>query len=463
MEARTTLTKGEVIPNDDPKLNSDDSYGCTTCSYPVEILKFEEDKNTVIFKCLNPKGKNFEKTIQINEFLNSMRKYTYLYSECSVCNKKQNASKNVIIFLYCIKCETIICTDCIDKHLKMNERNHHDLNKKYIIKYKEKNIKCLLHPIEKNLAFCLKCNIHICKECMKSQKHINHTKINLIEIKVTDEIKNMLNYIINIYKEKIIQLNKEKEVNELDLSNEKENIKKKIEKQKINKIEETQIELKKELVENEKLLNSNIYKLKIKYENEVKLCKNEFKISNENIIKKYKKLTVYYNKKFNEELIKMEKEYDNKVNMEHNKKIEIYKNLLIINQILKNTQENYPDNIYNNNNINKIVYNYYESKGENIKQILNKNVYNELLNKEKDEQKYKNFIIEIEKLKNKNGNKIISKDENDENKITMVYKINKNIKEIKVLSDIFVKNNKEKCKFFINNKKFKISEYIKYT
>ena len=50
--------------------------------------------------------------------------------------------------------------------------------------------------------------------------------------------------------------------------------------------------------------------------------------------------------------------------MEFNKKINIYRNSLLINEILKNTQENYPDNYYNNNNINNIIYKYYESKNE---------------------------------------------------------------------------------------------------
>ena len=134
----------------------------------------------------------------------------------------------------------------------------------------------------------MKCNIHICKECNRSKKHINHTKNNLLEVLVTDKIKNILNGIINIYKERIIQLNKEKEKEKIELFNKKENDKVKNEKERIDKIKEIQKELKKELTENEKLLNKHLYKLRIKYENEVKLYKNNYKISNENIKKNIK-------------------------------------------------------------------------------------------------------------------------------------------------------------------------------
>ena len=52
---------------------------------------------------------------------------------------------------------------------------------------------------------------------------------------------------------------------------------------------------------------------------------------------------------------------------------------------------------------------------------------------------------------------------NDENnEITMNYKINKEKKNIKVLSKEFVKNNNRKCKFIINKKVYDICEYIDY-
>ena len=248
MEAQPILIRDEeeITPTINDELNIDDSYGCTTCPYPVEIFKINDKENTITFKCLNPKEKKPPKTIAINEYLDSMRKNTYLFSECSLCHKKQNEFKNTSIFSYCIKCDKVICPDCISKHLEMNDKNHPDLNKEYIIKNNEKDIKCLLHPKEKNLSFCLECNTHICKECMKKKKHMYHTKISIIEVLITDEIKNILNNIINIYRERITQLDNEKEKKKTELLKEKEINKRKIQKQQKVKIKEIQKELKKE-------------------------------------------------------------------------------------------------------------------------------------------------------------------------------------------------------------------------
>ena len=62
----------------------------------------------------------------------------------------------------------------------------------------------------------------MCNECKKSKKHARHKKDDIIEISVTDEIKNILNGIINIYKKRIEKLNKEKKEKEKELFNKKE-------------------------------------------------------------------------------------------------------------------------------------------------------------------------------------------------------------------------------------------------
>ena len=176
MEDKFIFEMETPAPSVGSKLNLDDSYVCNTCPYPIEILKINDKENTITFKCLNPKEKGTEKTIHIREYIDSIKKYTYLYSKCSLCGKEQNEFKDIPIFSYCIKCDATICHVCIDKHLKTNEKNHPFSSKKFITKNNEKNVKCLLHPTEKNLAFSIKCNKHIRKECMKSNKHINHTK-----------------------------------------------------------------------------------------------------------------------------------------------------------------------------------------------------------------------------------------------------------------------------------------------
>ena len=195
-------------------------------------------------------------------------------------------------------------------------------------KNNEKGVRCFLHPKEKNSSFCFECNIHICEECKKSKKHIGYRKDDIIEVFVTDEIKKILNGIIDIYKERLEKLNKIKGENEAGLFNKKEDDKAKKDEQRKDKIKEIQKQLKKELLGNEKILNKNLYNLKLQYENKVNLCKSQFNINKEVINKKYERLIDYYNNIFNEELNKIEKEYNNYIsNLEHNKKINTYQNL----------------------------------------------------------------------------------------------------------------------------------------
>ena len=156
--------------DDSPILNNNDCYNCTNCPCPIEILSINDKENSLTFKCLNPIEKNNHniKTMSICEYIKSMKKYTYLNSECYICKKLQNQSKDIQIFSYCIKWDKIICNDCINKHLQLNEKNHKNMNKEYIIKNNEKGIKCLIHPSEKNIGFCFDCNAHFCYKCLKS-------------------------------------------------------------------------------------------------------------------------------------------------------------------------------------------------------------------------------------------------------------------------------------------------------
>ena len=51
---------------------------------------------------------------------------------------------------------------------------------------------------------------------------------------------------------------------------------------------------------------------------------------------------------------------------------------------------------------------------------------------------------------------------NGNNEITMIYKINKEEEEIKILCEDFVEENKGKCKLIINKKEYDLCEKIKY-
>ena len=70
MEDKPNRDSDDVTPilNGEQKLCTDDVYGCISCSFPVEIFEINDSKNTVTFKCLNPKEKEAKKTIQIIKF-----------------------------------------------------------------------------------------------------------------------------------------------------------------------------------------------------------------------------------------------------------------------------------------------------------------------------------------------------------------------------------------------------------
>ena len=57
---------------------------------------------------------------------------------------------------------------------------------------------------------------------------------------------------------------------------------------------------------------------------------------------------------------------------------------------------------------------------------------------------------------------IIDKEENfDNNELTLIYKINKDDKEIKIFDSVFVKNNKNICKIKYENEEYELTEYFK--
>ena len=85
----------EETEPDTPKLKNsfilkeDDCYNCTKCPYPIEIISINEKNNTLTFKCLNPNKDNNHniQTLPISEYINLMKKYSYLNTQCSICKK----------------------------------------------------------------------------------------------------------------------------------------------------------------------------------------------------------------------------------------------------------------------------------------------------------------------------------------------------------------------------------------
>ena len=53
-----------------------------------------------------------------------MRKYIYLYSECSLYHTKKSEFKDTQIFSYFIKCDTIIWSNYLLNRLEINGKKH---------------------------------------------------------------------------------------------------------------------------------------------------------------------------------------------------------------------------------------------------------------------------------------------------------------------------------------------------
>jgi hypothetical protein len=179
---------------EEEQLKENEVYSCTECDSNIEIQDLDED-NILTFKCHIHGIRN----IQIKEYFEKMKKNTFYYSKCSKCKKAQNEVDS--IFKYCCKCNLVICNKCISEH----DKEH------FIIDNNKLNIKCLLHPKLKNQNFCLDCNTHLCQECLLQRKHMMHKKINIIEIKPSNDEINFMLKLINEYKKKLAKVENEKQ------------------------------------------------------------------------------------------------------------------------------------------------------------------------------------------------------------------------------------------------------------
>ena len=74
-------------------------------------------------------------------------------------------------------------------------------------KYNDKNINndiCIDNNHNKKYEFyCINCNKHLCKECLKTRNHISHNKKIIIELQPTEKELNIIKNIIKSYEDKI--------------------------------------------------------------------------------------------------------------------------------------------------------------------------------------------------------------------------------------------------------------------
>ena len=105
------------------EIKENQSYSCTECSLVIEIISLDDINNILSFKC----PKHGQKEMAIKDYLNNMKKNTFLYSICSSCKKNQNEVNNNEIFNYCTKCELVLCNNCL-----VNHDQEHDIIKNAI-------------------------------------------------------------------------------------------------------------------------------------------------------------------------------------------------------------------------------------------------------------------------------------------------------------------------------------------
>ena len=230
-EINTSDAAPPTLRPEDIELN-EINYNCSECSSLIEILLINEDNNIIKFKCLNKTKKHNIKVMPINEYLEKMKKF-----------------------------------------------NNNKINKD----------KCEIHTNKKYITYCLECNCHLCKDCLKTRIHINHNKSKIIsEIQPTKEELDIMKEIIKDYEIKLknLKIEKTNKTNELDKAL---NVLKKIEKKHME--EKLQINKKNrenELKENYDKYISDIEIIKNEFEEKIKLRKNKYETNLYEINDKYK-------------------------------------------------------------------------------------------------------------------------------------------------------------------------------
>ena len=332
------------------KLIKDGLTICPECSSPIEILLINEENNAMEYKCL--------KTNKIN---------------------------------------TISIKDYLDKINECKQKNIEELKEK-----------CKIHKNENYVSYCFECNCHLCNECLKTRIHINHRKSNIVEIKPLEKELDIVKEVIEDYKIKLEETEKEKinKTNELEKLLNKEKIKEdeKLEKEnKMNKDEEE-----KELEENKINYLNEIEEIRKRFENEIKSKKQIYEEKNNMIKNKYKLINEKERVKYELNIEKLNDKYKKEINKyEFNKKIENLDKILKINEIVYNIYNNYNNNYYNSLNVNSLLMYYIKSKyiNEKIIKVKLDNNYDEIIKiikqKRIEDKKIKeeNERIEKEKMK----------------------------------------------------------------
>ena len=80
-------------------------YNCTECLSPIEILSLDEKGNEIEFQCIN---KNHKKKMLIKEYMTKMKNYNN-----NILNNDMCRIHNIKYECYCIDCNMHLCKECL--------------------------------------------------------------------------------------------------------------------------------------------------------------------------------------------------------------------------------------------------------------------------------------------------------------------------------------------------------------
>ena len=331
-------------------------YNCTECPSMIEIISLKERENIIKFKCLN-KNNPHNIEMPIIEYINKMKKYN-------------------------------------------NKDMHNEI--------------CLIHN-KKYDCYCQDCTSHLCKDCLKTRKHVNHFKISIEEIRPNQDELNIIENILKYHENRSNELIREKGEKYIELKQKLEAYKNELNQRKKIKIEEYKNSLQKELKRNNDKYILDLNDIKNKYLNEIKKRKNKHELNIEEINNKYKLLKEKENIIFKNKIDILDKSYKKIIQQyDFDNKIQNIKNINRLNEIIYNTYILNTNNYYNSINIINILANHYNNKNikydifklinptveklkENLRNINNYEQIYPLLNyyiieDKNDQQKYYNLL-----------------------------------------------------------------------